>query len=211
MSRINQYVIGEIELFEKRNATQKFRLQQKAVVRLGLNNVPDSHKLGITAEFRKLHSDFGRAKISPANDPENERRRFGQLQQPSGFFQRLPRLNRNGALKTCSVQLGLEVFGQEVALQRRHCVVNPFISLRAIAPEVLVGVDAHVAAQTAVEKCSPCEKLITRCRDSPSPSIPNWMASPAFRNCGGFIPNPTPAGVPVLITSPGSSVMNSLT
>ena len=35
--------------------------------------------------------------------------------------------------------------------------------------------------------------------------------SPAFRNCGGFMPKPTPGGVPVVMTSPGSSVMNWLT
>jgi hypothetical protein len=48
------------------------------------------------------------------------------------------------------------------------------------------------------------------CRDSPRPSMPSSTVSPAFIYCGGFIPSPTPAGVPVLITSPGSSVMNSL-
>ena len=36
-----------------------------------------------------------------------------------------------------------------------------------------------------------------RCRDSPSPSIPNSTTSPDLRYCGGFIPGPTPAGVPV--------------
>src|SRR5439155_12613087 len=45
----------------------------------------------------------------------------------------------------------------------------------------------------------------------PRPSIPSSTTSPAFRYCGGFIPKPTPGGVPVLITSPGRRVMNSLT
>lgn len=48
------------------------------------------------------------------------------------------------------------------------------------------------------------------CCDTPSPSIPNSTTSPAFRYFGGRIPRPTPAGVPVLITSPGTSVMKSL-
>ena len=34
--------------------------------------------------------------------------------------------------------------------------------------------------------------------------------SPFFRNFGGLKPMPTPAGVPVAMTSPGSSVMASL-
>src|SRR5262245_21632644 len=32
------------------------------------------------------------------------------------------------------------------------------------------------------------------------------MTSPGFRYCGGFIPKPTPGGVPVKIMSPGSRV-----
>jgi hypothetical protein len=45
------------------------------------------------------------------------------------------------------------------------------------------------------------------CRCSPSFSIPSVTTSPAFRNCGGFIPSPTPGGVPVVMTSPGSRIM----
>src|ERR1700691_378524 len=46
---------------------------------------------------------------------------------------------------------------------------------------------------------------------NPRCSIPNSTTSPAFKYCGGFMPNATPAGVPVLMTSPGSNVMNWLT
>ena len=38
--------------------------------------------------------------------------------------------------------------------------------------------------------------------------MPSVMTSPALRYCGvGFMPMPTPGGVPVVMTSPGSSVM----
>jgi len=47
-------------------------------------------------------------------------------------------------------------------------------------------------------------------RDWPKPSMPSSTMSPGFRYCGGFMPRPTPAGVPVLTTSPGRSVMNWL-
>ena len=40
--------------------------------------------------------------------------------------------------------------------------------------------------------------------------MPNSTTSPAFKKLGGFRPNPTPAGVPVLSKSPGKSVMNEL-
>src|SRR6202030_3036964 len=42
------------------------------------------------------------------------------------------------------------------------------------------------------------------CFCSPSPSMPSVTTSPAFRNVGGFMPRPTPGGVPVMMTSPGS-------
>ena len=37
--------------------------------------------------------------------------------------------------------------------------------------------------------------------------MPSVITSPAFSHCGGFMPIATPGGVPVVITSPGSSVM----
>jgi ribosomal protein L37E len=51
----------------------------------------------------------------------------------------------------------------------------------------------------------------TTWRCVPSPSMPSSMTSPAVRNCGvGFMPRPTPGGVPVGMMSPGISVMNWL-
>ena len=50
----------------------------------------------------------------------------------------------------------------------------------------------------------------TFCRCSPSPSMPRRSSSPAFRYIGGFMPRPTPGGVPVVMRSPGHSVMNRL-
>ena len=45
-------------------------------------------------------------------------------------------------------------------------------------------------------------------RCSPSASMPSVTTSPTLRYCGGFMPVPTPGGVPVVMTSPGNSVMN---
>jgi hypothetical protein len=46
------------------------------------------------------------------------------------------------------------------------------------------------------------------CRCSPRLSMPRVTTSPTLRYCGGFMPVPTPGGVPVVMMSPGSSVMN---
>ena len=46
-----------------------------------------------------------------------------------------------------------------------------------------------------------------RFSSTPMPSISMRTVSPAFRYCGGFMPMPTPAGVPLAIKSPGCKVM----
>ena len=52
----------------------------------------------------------------------------------------------------------------------------------------------------------------TLCVCTPNPSIPKRITSPRFKYSGaGFMPMPTPGGVPVVMTSPGISVMNWLT
>jgi len=48
-----------------------------------------------------------------------------------------------------------------------------------------------------------------RTRQSSDPSISTSITSPLLRKTGGFRANPTPGGVPVAITSPGSSVIDS--
>jgi hypothetical protein len=49
---------------------------------------------------------------------------------------------------------------------------------------------------------------VTCCFCSPRPSIPTRIVSPALRKTGlGLTPSPTPGGVPVVTTSPGSRVM----
>ena len=48
-------------------------------------------------------------------------------------------------------------------------------------------------------------------RCSPRPAMPRRISSPAFRNTGvGFMPRATPGGVPVVMRSPGHSVMKRL-
>ena len=46
--------------------------------------------------------------------------------------------------------------------------------------------------------------------NTPIPSISTSNTSPCFIQTGGFRAAPTPPGVPMMITSPGSSVMHSV-
>jgi hypothetical protein len=50
----------------------------------------------------------------------------------------------------------------------------------------------------------------TFCFWLPRPSMPSVMTSPPLRKRGGLKPRPTPGGVPVVMTSPGSRRMNWL-
>ena len=50
--------------------------------------------------------------------------------------------------------------------------------------------------------------LTTFCCWMPSPSMPMRMISPGFRKRCGFMPMPTPGGVPVVMMSPGIRVKN---
>src|SRR5271155_5455655 len=51
------------------------------------------------------------------------------------------------------------------------------------------------------------ERSTIRFSRTPMPPISIRTTSPPLRNLGGLKPMPTPAGVPVAITSPGCSVM----
>ena len=66
------------------------------------------------------------------------------------------------------------------------------------------GVILSVVDQRGAHACT-----FWRC--SPRPAMPRRISSPAFRNTGvGFMPRATPGGVPVVIRSPGQSVMKRL-
>ena len=68
--------------------------------------------------------------------------------------------------------------------------------------------DGHGRAQLSISAGS---QACTVCCCSPRPSMPRRITSPGFRYTGfGFAPMPTPGGVPVVMQSPGSSVMKRL-
>src|SRR6185437_8002130 len=68
---------------------------------------------------------------------------------------------------------------------------------------------AHAPRNDVVGKRHGIHAAMISCRCSPRPSMPSVTTSPTLRNFGGFMPMPTPGGVPVAITSPGISVIIS--
>ena len=68
---INENVVGEIELFERRNPAQEVRLQKEPIIRFRLNNMSYAHELGILCKRSKLGSHIGGTEINPAYNSEN--------------------------------------------------------------------------------------------------------------------------------------------
>ncbi len=73
MPRINKDVVGEVEILEQRDAPAERRPQQKAIVGLGLHDVPHADKLGMRRELRQLCRDIVGLQIDPAHDRRDER------------------------------------------------------------------------------------------------------------------------------------------
>src|ERR1017187_6303825 len=95
MLGVNQNVVSQIEFFEDGNTAQEIGLQQEAIVGLALHNVADADQFRISSDDVQLRPDVWRAQVGPSDHAENPWRALGQLEQPSGFFQRLARLNRD--------------------------------------------------------------------------------------------------------------------
>src|SRR5450432_3996257 len=107
----------------------------------------------------------------------------------------------------------------------RHSLTR-FSSARRVAPRICsTGAPSYLDnPESGLSRCrsAACTNFIaaesyhaqalalTVWRASPKPSMPYSTKSPTFKKLGGLRPSPTPAGVPVLSRSPGSSVMNEL-
>src|SRR5439155_26417534 len=106
-----------------------------------------------------------------------------------------------------------------VSLQDMRTADQPSLRAKRSNPIPVGGVAARVdwfvatllvmtMARTEEVRAHPPHAATICWRCSPRPSMPSVTTSPTLRNCGGFMPVPTPGGVPGVTTSPGSSVMN---
>ena len=81
----------------------------------------------------------------------------------------------------------------------------------ATAPQMMQRPGAY-AAHAARDEIGICHDYASTMRlaSLPSPSTSTTYSSPGCSHCRGVMPRMTPSGVPVLMTSPGSSVMMRL-
>src|SRR6185436_20935580 len=82
MFRIDKDVISEVEFADGRDAAAKRGFQQKPVVRLALDDVPESHQLGMSAELIDLRADVVGLQVDPSNDSNDKGMSLGELEQP---------------------------------------------------------------------------------------------------------------------------------
>src|SRR5262249_61546927 len=89
------------------------------------------------------------------------------------------------------------------ALDARAAQAGDHLGPDALMVLAVRGDGRRIVAEMDQKHVSRHAESTTFWHDSPNPSMPSATISPAFRYTGaGFMPRPTPGGVPVLITSP---------
>jgi len=161
--------------------------------------------MSIATQFREAvpagHSprDIVSTQIDPADDTGDPVVIARDLQEEISLGLVCTRLHGDARVDPAIEQQRLEMLRQVIPLQHLHAIRHPGIVFAPVAPEVLVRVDFHVASTT-------------RCCCSPRPLMPRRIVFPARRKIGaGFCPMPTPAGVPVEMTSPDCRLITRLT
>ena len=154
VARKQQQIVGELELGEPRDAAAELGPEHEAVVRLVVNDVTHAHELRMRREALELRGQLRGAQVDPADDALDRGVPLGEREQPLGLLDHLPGLHRDRAVEPGGLQQGSELVGQVVASQRGHGVGHPDVVGRVVAPEVLVGVDAHRQRVARIEDAS---------------------------------------------------------
>src|ERR1700722_9622120 len=105
MLAVNQDVVGQIELFQDRNAAHEIRSQHKTIVRLTLYDVANADQLRISSQHFQFRPNHWRPQIDPADHSQNRRGTRSQIEKPASFFQRLACLNRDRSTEARVFQL----------------------------------------------------------------------------------------------------------
>jgi hypothetical protein len=142
--RVDEQVVGEISIFQKRNAPAERRPQHEAIVGFSLDDVPDTNQFRAIRELLQLVRCIGRLQIDPANHSCDEGVSVRQLEQPSGFIERLPRLYGDANIDGCGVHLSSQLRRKKIPPKRGHRIVYPVVFGCGIPPEMLMRVYSHL-------------------------------------------------------------------
>ena len=92
------------------------------------------------APARELRFQIIRPQIRPADHAENPRVVCGMGQQCVCLAETVPRLHGDAAVDAVLIQQRLQIVRQKIPLQRPMALVNPRVVLRAVGPEMLMGI-----------------------------------------------------------------------
>ena len=81
--RINQYVVGQFELFQAADAAQEVLAQYEVVGRFVLDDMPHAHEFPVLREFGELFLDPFRTQIDPADDAFDHGGAVGKREEPT--------------------------------------------------------------------------------------------------------------------------------
>jgi len=93
----------------------------------------------------KLRGDCRRSQIDPADHPEDSVGGACQFEEELGFVERSFGLDGDGTVDVILFKFVSEISGEKIALEHRHGFRNPGMVARIVLPEMLVGVDDHLA------------------------------------------------------------------
>ncbi len=113
------------------------------VGRLGLDDVAEAFEEGVRGEAFEERGEDGVGDGEPAYYAADEGFLGGEAEEPFGLFDGLAGLDGDGAGDFGGGGFGDEVGGLEVAAEGLLGVVDPAVFGGGVAPEVVVGVDAH--------------------------------------------------------------------
>ena len=91
---------------------------------------------------RELLVEIVRTQIDPADHCGDARIAAREFEQEIGFVRARTRLHRDAGVDAVGVEQRMQVGGEMVPRQHRHAGIDPRQVRGAVAPEVLVGVDA---------------------------------------------------------------------
>ena len=143
VERKDEDVVGEAEIREPGDAAAEVGPEQEFVVGLRLGDVANADQPGIGGQLLKLRRRLPRAQVDPADHAADKGVFVGQFEQPAGLGQAVLRLDGDTAIEAGAIQQRLQIGGEKIALKRSHGIGDPGVVRCAVAPEMLMRVDAH--------------------------------------------------------------------
>ncbi|MCP1576317.1 hypothetical protein J2S30_004696 [Herbaspirillum rubrisubalbicans] len=139
---IDQDVIDQPLLLQPLDAgIEGRRLDEGGDIGFILDLVTKAQQL-VASPLRHVGGQVRRGQVFPSHHPGNAPVSARQVQQETGLFAPGACLHGNRGVQAFGGQQGMQLPRQTIAGQQLHALAYPGIILGAIAPEMLVGVDA---------------------------------------------------------------------